>query len=213
MSDRRPWPVNVTAACLLGAGWMMALSVYSHDSADLSGEFYPTNPTVRNLVGVPGAYIARGLLQALGVSVHVFLASWFVLVLMLLIRRWRVWSLRLAGWLLLIPCVAVAGDRLGEVWTEGVSSGLGGSLGAWLAAWFESRFHPAGSLAILGACMVFGSVLALDQVFLCFCRAIHVGLLWFQNGRSTTVKQLPVRLIAAEIEEDDTNEETEKNEL
>jgi S-DNA-T family DNA segregation ATPase FtsK/SpoIIIE len=176
MPDRRPWRLDVTAACLLCSGVALALAVCSHDPADLPGAVYPTNAAARNLLGLPGAHLARGLLQALGLAVYVFLASWLVLALMFFIRRWRSWSLRLFGWLLLVPCAAVVADRLGDAWPIGAEPGQGGFVGAWLAAWLAERFQPAGVYALLGGCLLLGSVLALDQVFVCLYRAARFGL-------------------------------------
>src|SRR5688572_10789379 len=86
---------------LLLSGLLVALCVLSHE------------PGLRapNLLGWPGAWLAHELFETLGVGVHVLLASWFVLVLLLLLRkRWQLWSRRLAGWWLLIPCAALAAD-------------------------------------------------------------------------------------------------------
>ena len=52
-----------------------------------------------------------------------------VLVILLLLRRSMLtWSLRLFGWLVLLPCAAVAGDVLGQD-GAGLLRGNGGSVG------------------------------------------------------------------------------------
>jgi S-DNA-T family DNA segregation ATPase FtsK/SpoIIIE len=202
MLDRRPWRLDVTAACLFCSGVALALAVYSHDPADLPGVVYPTNSTARNLLGLPGAHLARGLLQALGLAVHVFLASWFVLALMFLVRRWRSWSLRLFGWLLLVPCAAVVADRLGEAWRTGAQPGQGGFVGAWLAAWLAERFQPTGVLALLGGCLLLGSVLALDQLFLLLYRAASFVLRRALSVRGPA-RPLPVRALVPDLSDED----------
>src|SRR5262249_54031105 len=147
--------LDVTAGCLLGAGLCLALALYSYDPADLPGVVYPTNPVARNLLGQPGAYLARGLFQSLGMAAPVFVASWFVLALVFLLRRWWTWAWRLCGWLLLVPCVAALGERIGEGWPVVAGSAApatlsGGTLGAWLSAWLEANLHPTGFYAVLG---------------------------------------------------------------
>ena len=76
----------------------------------------------------------RELYAALGSAVYVLLAAWFVLVLMLLVRKsWLRWTRRLAGWLVLLPAAAIAFDWLGHDWLPGPIFGSGGTLGACLA--------------------------------------------------------------------------------
>src|SRR5438046_377732 len=122
MADRRPWRLDVTAGCLLGTGLLLAVAFYSYDPADLPGAVYPTNLVARNLLGLPGAYLAHGLRQSLGVAAPLFVACWFVLVLMFLLRRWWTWAWRLFGWLLLVPSIAIVADRLREHWPIGAWS-------------------------------------------------------------------------------------------
>src|SRR5438270_12185829 len=109
MAERR-LRLDLTAWGFLLAGLLLALCVLSHDSADASGAtVYPENAASHNLLGSPGAWIGNILYQTLGISLYVLLISWFVLVLILFFRRrLLIWSLRLAGWVLLIPCPAVA---------------------------------------------------------------------------------------------------------
>jgi S-DNA-T family DNA segregation ATPase FtsK/SpoIIIE len=173
MSDRR-WRIDLTACGLLGAWLLLAVAVCSHDPADLPGTVYPINPTPHNLLGLPGAYLANGLFRSLGAAVHVFLAGWLFLTLLLFVRRsWWAWSARLFGWLLLVTCAAVAADRWGTGWLGGFP---GGTLGAWLAAWLEMRFQPVGILLLLAGGSLLGTVLALDQVLVLVLRAARFGV-------------------------------------
>src|SRR5438105_9214157 len=137
MADRRGSRLDFFAWGLLVVGLLLAVCVFSHDPGAAGA--YPQAPPA-NLLGPAGAWLARALWDTLGNAVHVLLASWFVLVLMLLLRRRMLtWSLRLAGWLLLLPCAAVAADWAGPDLVGGPLAGSGGSLGAWLATGLEDH--------------------------------------------------------------------------
>src|SRR5262245_22494581 len=109
-ADRRGWRIDLFALCLFALGLAVALAVFSYEPAALIALQAPES--TNNILGEPGAWLARELYQSLGVAVYVLLASWFVLVLLLLMRQswqsWLRWTGRLAGWLLLLPCAAVA---------------------------------------------------------------------------------------------------------
>src|SRR5437764_6884193 len=112
MADRRGLHLDLIAWGLLLAGLFVALAVLGHDPP--SAAVYPPLPEPSNLLGPPGAWLAQELYEALGCAVHVLLASWFVLVLLLFVRKGvATWARRLAGWLLLIPCAALAADAVG----------------------------------------------------------------------------------------------------
>ncbi len=114
MSDRRSWRLDAAAGVLLLLGLLLTVAVVRHDPADLDEGVYPLHATPHNLLGLPGAWVARALVGGLGFAAYVFLATWFVLVLLLFLRRgWLAWGLRLTGWLLLTPCAAVVADRFG----------------------------------------------------------------------------------------------------
>ena len=148
---------------------------------------HPPNSIAANLLGPGGAWLARTLLETLGIAVYFLLASWLVLVVLLLLRRGLLtWSLRAAGWLLLIPCAAVSADYLDRDFSAGAVSGSGGTLGAWLHGWLDATFYSAGCYAILGSCLCLALVLALD-----FILAPLLGLL------GKTVRWLVGRLAAS----------------
>ena len=141
MSDRRSWRLDAAAGVLLLLGLLLALAVVRHDPADLDEGVYPLHPTPHNLLGLPGAWVARALVGGLGAAVYFFLATWFVLVLLLFLRRgWLAWGLRLLGWLLLTPCAAVLADRFGGDWPGSPPAGPGGAVGAWLSIWLAAHF-------------------------------------------------------------------------
>jgi S-DNA-T family DNA segregation ATPase FtsK/SpoIIIE len=186
MTDRRPWRLDAAAFCLLAAGLLVSLAVFSLDPADRPGAVYPPPAAPRNLLGAPGAWLALALNDALGAAVYVFLASWFVLVVLLFLRRsWLRWSLRLTGWLLLIPCAAVLAELTGINRDNAPPAGPGGSLGAWLALWLEARLLPIGRVAALAVSLGIGLLLAFDRALLRLLATI--GSVWLAIGR------LPVR--------------------
>jgi hypothetical protein len=121
MADRRSFRLDLVACGLLLCGLVVALCIFSHSPADAPRTgVYPPSDQPANLVGPPGAWLAEGLHQSLGIAVYVLLASWFVLVVLLLVRRSLLtWSLRLSGWLLLLPCATVAADYLGPDFLDG----------------------------------------------------------------------------------------------
>src|ERR1017187_8926791 len=124
MPERRNLRVDGIAWLLFFCGLVVALCVLSHEPA-VGGS------SASNLLGVPGHWLARELFAALGSAVHVLLCAWFVLVLMLLVRKsWLRWSARFTGWLILLPCSAIAADFLGHDWLPGPIFGSGGTLGA-----------------------------------------------------------------------------------
>jgi len=97
---------------LLVAGLLVALAIFSYDPSDPpSSTVYPLHKGIHNLLGTPGAWAARRLGEFLGITVYLLLASWFVLVVLLILRRSLVtWSVRLLGWLLLIPVACLLAD-------------------------------------------------------------------------------------------------------
>jgi S-DNA-T family DNA segregation ATPase FtsK/SpoIIIE len=178
MAGRRSLHLDLVAGGLLLAGLLVALTVFSHDPADLPGPaVYPPHDQPANLLGEPGAWLAEGLFEGLGVAVYVLLASWFVLVVLLLVRRGLLtWVLRLAGWLLLLPCAALTANHLGPDLLGGPPAGSGGSLGAWLAVWLDAHFHATGQVLIFGASLLLGLVLTVDFLLVAFLRGFAGGL-------------------------------------
>jgi DNA segregation ATPase FtsK/SpoIIIE, S-DNA-T family len=166
MSFRRAWRVDLAAGVLLLLGVAVTLAIFSHDPADLPGPVYPAHPLPRNLLGLIGATVSRALIDALGVVVYVFVAFWFLLVAQLLYRRnWLINSVRLVGWLLLLPCLAVLVEHWCRPLPDSPVPGVGGSIGAWLTFALAERFRwPIGDLILCG-CTALSVVLAVDVVW------------------------------------------------
>ena len=131
MPDRRSLRLDLSVCALFIVGLLVALSVFSYDAADPPAtSVYPPHAVATNLLGLPGAWIASRLYDAFGIAVYVLLTSWFVLTLLLFLRRgFLTWLLRLAGWFLLLPCVAVLGESTGQAFVSGPITGGGGSVG------------------------------------------------------------------------------------
>lgn len=158
MSDRR-YRLDLAAGALLVSGLVVALCVLGHDPGP-PGAFPVPEP--RNPLGPPGAWLAEMLYDALGIAVYFLLASWFVLIVLLLLRRsWLTWLLRLAGWLLLLPCAAVLAEKLGPA-LPGAVTERGGMLGAWLVRFGEQQLTAAGQVLVFTAALLAGLFLALD---------------------------------------------------
>ncbi|MCI0378503.1 MAG: DNA translocase FtsK 4TM domain-containing protein, partial [Gemmataceae bacterium] len=166
MADRRATTrFDLCALALFLCGLLVALAVYSYGPVERV--FYPPSEArSSNLLGKPGDQLAQYLFAGLGNAVHILLASCFVLVLMLLVRKnWLAWTRRLLGWLLLVPCVAIAADFAGQIWPHSAISN-GGAAGAWLHAFFKNECSPVGGIALYAAGLGLGLMLALDFVVL-----------------------------------------------
>jgi S-DNA-T family DNA segregation ATPase FtsK/SpoIIIE len=164
MAQRRS-RLDLAALGLLLAGLLVALSVFSHDPAAGSASSSPRSERTANFLGPAGNWLATSLHETLGVAVHVLLASWFVLVILLFLRRRRwTWTIRLLGWLLLIPCAAVAADVIGPGWLPERLTGTGGTLGAWLHGWLAARFAPIAQALVYIGSVLLGLLLSADFV-------------------------------------------------
>ena len=107
MFDRRLLRLDLAACVLLVTGLLVATCIFGHDPSTVHSPNIPAH-----VFGPLGEAVGKILTDALGVAVYVLLANWFVVVVMLFLRRrWVVWSIRLFGWLLLVPCAAVVAER------------------------------------------------------------------------------------------------------
>jgi DNA segregation ATPase FtsK/SpoIIIE, S-DNA-T family len=160
MLDRRLFRLDLAACVLLVSGLLTALCIFGHDVAPVRSP-----GAAGHLLGPLGGAVGESLTEALGVAAYSLLAAWFAVVVMLFRRRgWFACLLRLAGWLLLLPCAAILSDLVGPDLIGGPISGPGGSLGAWLTRWLAAELHPLGRAIVLGSATLLGLVLALDFV-------------------------------------------------
>jgi S-DNA-T family DNA segregation ATPase FtsK/SpoIIIE len=136
---------------LLSVGMIVGLTILGQE------------PNGGNLLGPPGAWLARELVDALGIAVYTLLSAWFVVVLLLLLRQsWLRWSQRLVGWLLLLPSTAGLADWFGPERLSGPIAGPGGTLGALVHATLLDRFDRFECALALGVLSLVGVLMALD---------------------------------------------------
>ena len=114
--------VDGFAGVLLLFGLVISVAIFSED-------FSQTSKSDGNLLGPTGSFWATKLYSWLGMGVYVLLASWFVGVLFLFLRKsWLTWSLRAVGWIILIPCSALILDWLGPDRVGGPPQGSGSAV-------------------------------------------------------------------------------------
>jgi S-DNA-T family DNA segregation ATPase FtsK/SpoIIIE len=90
-----------------------------------------------------------------------------VLVLLLLLRQsWLSWTLRLIGWIVLLPCAAVAAQWIAPDPVGGPITGSGGAVGVVAHAWLTETFTPFGKGLAFGTVALMGLMLALDFLIL-----------------------------------------------
>jgi DNA segregation ATPase FtsK/SpoIIIE, S-DNA-T family len=176
MPPRREPPRESTridgiAWIFLVVGLGVALCVCTHEPDARGG--------AKNLLGLPGAWLAGELFAALGAGVHVLLASWFVLVVSLLLRNsWRLWGRRLLGWLVLVPCAAVGADWIGPALLPSSVAGPGGVLGALLGDRLRTEIGPIGATLAFSFVTALATLLALDFLIVRLLRASWATCRW-----------------------------------
>ena len=165
--------LDLAAGLLLLSGLAVALAVFSRDPADAAAPVVqPFQAAPANLLGAPGAWLAGLLHQHLGVGVYCVLAAWFVLVLLLLVRRnVFAWLVRFSGWLLLIPSLALTAERFPQL-------GAGGELGVRLARELDTVLAPSSAWLVHGSFLLAALLLACDVLIL------HGGVLVGRAARS-----------------------------
>lgn len=159
--DRR---LDVAALVLLASGLAVAACVLSHQTGRIPDASFPPEYPSDNLLGTPGAMLAEDLFDVLGTAVYLLLAGWLILAVALFRRSrpWR-WGLRLAGWLIILACSAVAAHQVAQ-WAAGSVAVSGGFLGAGLTQWLVANFPMAGRFLVFFAALGFGLFLAADVV-------------------------------------------------
>jgi S-DNA-T family DNA segregation ATPase FtsK/SpoIIIE len=186
------WRPDLIATGLLLSGLTVAVSVFSYDPSDPAHAIaFPSQPAGGSFLGPAGAWLAQNLFDTLGLAVYVLLVSWFVLVLLLYLRKsWLRWSLRLAGWLLLIPCAAVAADILALNLPWVTLTGPGGSVGASLNGELAESFSSIGRWSVFGGCMLLGLMLTADFALIWLARRLAKASYWSFRGVRDLVRWL-----------------------
>ncbi|MFM7148491.1 MAG: DNA translocase FtsK 4TM domain-containing protein, partial [Gemmataceae bacterium] len=163
MPLERAWRLDLAAFLLFLSGLLVGVAVFSHDPYRQPGAVYPAPESGGNLLGKPGDLLARDLVHTLGLAVYVWLATWFVLVIVLLLRRhWWVWLFRLLGWLILIPAAGLLLHRHGTMIPGAPPLGGGGLMGAALDAWLDQRIPGTRGVVLSAAITLAGVFLAFD---------------------------------------------------
>jgi S-DNA-T family DNA segregation ATPase FtsK/SpoIIIE len=203
--SERPLYHDWASYAFLITGLLLALCVFSYEPVGAS--------RVSNFFGTPGAWCAETLNETLGVGIYALLAGWLALVLLLFLRRGMLtWSLRLAGWLVLIPFACVVADYLGPEVLGGPVSGSGGSLGAWLTDRLQTHFAPIHRWTMLGAVFLLGLFLAADFILIRIarllgravrvgCAGTWLGLKWLIGTSGVAPQAVPA---SAEVQERQT---------
>jgi S-DNA-T family DNA segregation ATPase FtsK/SpoIIIE len=154
-----------------GAAWLLFVCGLVVAIAFLSDDPTADPP---NLLGLPGAWLARELWLALGSSVYLLLGGWLVLVVMLLLRRsWLAWLGRLLGWAMLVPCTAVGADWLGPQMIAGPLPGPGGTIGAWFDSLLQQTMPPPLAVVFFAGVSFLGVYFAADFVLRYLCVALY----------------------------------------
>jgi DNA segregation ATPase FtsK/SpoIIIE, S-DNA-T family len=191
MREPRRWRLDLFAGALLLSGVFTAVAVFSHDPADsVALSLQPAQPVPANLLGPLGAWLSAELYGLIGEGVYPFFAAWFVLVILFFLRRdVGQWLIRLAGWALLVPAVAVTADALGPAVSVGPVSN-GGALGAWLGNELAQATSPLGHLLVTSGAILLGILLILSSFL---GRAIQ--LVWgFAKASLHALRRLVPRL-------------------
>src|SRR5258707_489690 len=130
MTGRRVGQWDLAALALLALGLLLAPCVLLHETGFVLGySAVSTRQAPVDVVASAATLLGRALFEAMGLATYVFLGAWFTLVIVLFRRAHLLaWTSRLAGWLLLLPCVAVVSDRLAWTGTATSVAGPGGSL-------------------------------------------------------------------------------------
>ena len=164
--------IDGIAWIFLVVGLVVALCVCSYEAdARLA--------SAQNLLGYPGAWLAGELFATLGVGVHVLLASWFVLVISLLLRSsWRLWGRRLIGWLALVPCAAIGAEWIGPTLMPSSITGPGGTVGALLGDRLQTELGPIGAMLAFSVVTGLATLLALDFILVRLLRASWATCQW-----------------------------------
>jgi S-DNA-T family DNA segregation ATPase FtsK/SpoIIIE len=165
MLRNRQWRLDLAAVVLFLLGALVAVAVVSHDAGDQADNVFPPHATPKNLLGPPGAWVGGILVQSLGVGAYGLLATWFVLVVLLFLRRdWLKWLRRISGGLLLIPAIAVLAALGPDIWRINLPAGPGGTIGAALAQILETNCSPALQVVVVAAVLALGVSFALDAL-------------------------------------------------
>ena len=221
MEREKRYRVTIGLA-LLGLALLLLISVASYDPHDppTRAAHYPPSLTVKNMVGIVGAYVSSAgrLMIGSGCYLIVFLV---VLMSMLLISSRRIEDLwvRLAGSAILLVswCAAASLVATESPWWPG---GYGGMAGMLMVKFLLNPMGPTGSYLIVLVGVVVGTLLAAD-VFVMWLGRKALDLLtvgWRTPGGRVAASEEADRLaeqkamLRKRLKERKSEEKKEKNE-
>ncbi len=180
--------LDLLGILLLAAGLLGSLAIGTFDRADPPAPtVFPQHAEPTNLLGVPGAEAARGMVNLFGISAYAALGTFLILALTLLLHGRRgEWGWRLFGWVLLVPSIALVAHVLQLPSGSHFSPfGPGGLLGTVLhQVLLTTRLSPLGLWLVVAASLLISIALALDSFWPAFFRGLSRGWQAYQRRRA-----------------------------
>jgi S-DNA-T family DNA segregation ATPase FtsK/SpoIIIE len=152
------------ALSLLLAVAFCVLAIISYDPADVAGNVYPVNESVRNLGGRVGAILVETGYRFLGVGTFLLVALLGIYATLVFFRRKAAdWPLRMLGTVLLVFTFS---SLFGGSYSEsGLMPSRGGVVGASIFALLDANFGLTGTYLVLGFVALLSFLLATDVLF------------------------------------------------
>lgn len=152
------------ALSLLLAVAFCILAIISYDPADVAGNVYPANESVRNLGGRVGAILVETGYRFLGVGTYLLVALLGIYATLVFFRRKAAdWPLRMLGTVLLVFTFS---SLFGGSYSEsGLMPSRGGVVGASIFALLDANFGLTGTYLVLGFVALLSFLLATDVLF------------------------------------------------
>lgn len=161
---RREVVQECCALSLLLAVAFCLLAIISYDPADVAGNVYPANESVKNLGGKFGAMLVETGYRFLGVGTYLLVALLGIYATLVFFRRKAAdWPLRLLGTVLLVFTFS---SLFGGSYSEsGLMPSRGGVVGASVFSLLDANFGLTGTYLVLGFVAVLSFLLATDVLF------------------------------------------------
>lgn len=161
---RREVVQECCALSLLLAVAFCLLALISYDPADVAGNVYPANESVKNLGGKFGAMLVETGYRFLGVGTYLLVALLGIYATLVFFRRKAAdWPLRLLGTVLLVFTFS---SLFGGSYSEsGLMPSRGGVVGASVFSLLDANFGLTGTYLVLGFVAVLSFLLATDVLF------------------------------------------------
>lgn len=203
MSDRPSTTIfQPTTLAWIAAALFLAVSLVSYDPLDPPAEaLYPPRTVPLNWAGTPGAWVAGGLVAAVGWMAYYFAAS-AVVAAWTLIRggELREPVLRTVGWLLTLVGLCTLASLTFPAGSAGPHVGPGGWLGAMGRAWVEAYFATAGAYLFSFSVIAAGTVLVSEAWFFRLSWWLTLGApAWLVGWRKRRIEETRARDEAAKV--------------